>query len=78
MIYKKIIYIFYFDNMFPGIILTKSWKLKKFILLLILFVITIVFAIISFNRDLVYIFNIVFIVDRRKRCKINKGMLVKK
>jgi len=31
-----------------------------------------------FKRDLVYVFNIILIVDWRKLWKINKGMLIKK
>jgi len=43
-----------------------------------LFVITIVFTICPLReRELVYVFNVIFNVDWRKRYKINKGMLVK-
>ena len=42
-----------------------------------LFVITIVFTNLSFKRELVYVFNVIFNVDWRKRYKINRGMLVK-
>jgi len=42
-----------------------------------LFVIIIVFINLSFKRELVYVFNVIFNVDRIKRYKINKGMLVK-
>jgi len=43
-----------------------------------LFVITIVFIILSFKREIVDVFNMVFNVDQRKTYKINRGMLVKK
>ena len=43
-----------------------------------LFVITIVFTILSFKREIVDVFNMVFNVDWRKTYKINRGMLEKK
>jgi len=43
-----------------------------------LFVITIVFTILSFKREIIDVFNMIFNVDWRKIYKINKGMLVKK
>jgi len=42
-----------------------------------LFAITIVFTNLSFKIELVYVFNVIFNIDWRKRYKINRGMLVK-
>ena len=49
-------------------------------MILNLFVITIIFTILSFKKErgLAYVFNIIFNVDWRKRRKINRVMLVKK
>jgi len=59
--------------------LPKSREFRTLRLVLNLFIITIVFTILSLReRELVYVFNIIFIADRRKRYKINKGILVKK
>jgi len=57
--------------------LEKSQELKKLVVVLNLFVVTIIFIILSFKRELVYVFNIIFIVDRIKRYKINKSILLK-
>ena len=55
----------------------KSWRLRKLVVVSNLYIITIVFTILSLRereKELIYVFNIIFIVDWRKRCKINKGI----
>jgi len=59
-------------------LLLKLWELRKWIFVLKLFVITIVFTILSLRERASLWFPYVIYCDWRKKCIINEDMYVKK